>query len=146
MMPTLYIIRGLPGSGKSTLARKLVTPADHFEADMYHINEGGAYAFDASKVKDAHQWCRDSVETATGRRRDVAVSNTFTRRWEYQPYIDIAESAGYDWQVIDCHGRWGTIHDVPEPVLIAMADRWEPHADNVAAHGKERIVDPSVCK
>lgn len=126
MKHVLYIIRGLPGSGKSTLARKLC-PDAHFEADMYHM-VNGVYKFDARGIKHAHEWCRSSVrhELEKGE-RDIAVSNTFTQRWEYQPYIELADEAGYDVQVIECHGNWKNIHNVPESVLSAMRNRWEPH-------------------
>jgi len=128
MKHVLYIIRGLPGSGKSTLARKLC-PDTHFEADMYHM-VNGVYKFDASRIKHAHEWCKAHVAAVlSGNNQSVAVSNTFTQRWEYQPYIELADEAGYDVQVIECHGNWKNIHNVPESVLSAMRKRWEPHQD-----------------
>ena len=125
-MATLYIIRGLPGSGKSTLARKLVSESMHFEADMFHIVDG-EYRFDAANLKASHQWCEQCVASALLSNADVAVSNTFTRRWEYQPYIDMANESGHDVLVVDCHGAWDNVHNVPEDVLASMAARWEPH-------------------
>ena len=125
-MATLYIIRGIPGSGKSTLARRLVHESRHREADMFFMR-GGLYYFDQSKQKDAHAWCQGEVEKMLAEKSDCAVSNTFTRRWEYQPYLEMAAEAGFDVQVIDCHGNWQNCHGVPESVLIAMRNRWEPH-------------------
>ncbi len=130
-MKTLYIIRGLPGSGKSTLARKLVDPHRHFEADAFHVNADGVYFFDPLRVKDAHAWCQQSVWISMEEYPDdIAVSNTFTQRWEYQTYLDMAASRGFEVQVIDCHGPWVSEHNVPEPVMEAMRRRWEPHVIN----------------
>jgi hypothetical protein len=58
---------------------------------------------------------------------DCAVSNTFTRRWEYQPYLDMAADAEFCAQVIECHGPWNNVHDVPGAVLAEMRHLWEPH-------------------
>lgn len=125
-MATLYIIRGLPGSGKSTLARRLVHRSRHFEADMFHMI-CGEYHFDPTKVRAAHEWCQQCVAHAMKEDADIVVSNTFTRRWEYEPYIKMAHESDFDVQVIECHGPWENTHGVPDGVISAMHDRWEPH-------------------
>ena len=128
-MLNLTLIRGLPGSGKSTLAKALwQTNADmlHFEADMFHIDENGNYRFDASRLKEAHQWCKDCVEEALSEGDSVVVSNTFTQMWEMQPYIELAQQFKASLQVIECHGDFGNIHDVPEEVVQKMRERWQP--------------------
>ena len=61
MEKVLYIVRGIPGSGKSTFAKTL--GGQHYEADMYFIDEEGNYKFDGTKIKDAHKWCQSFVET-----------------------------------------------------------------------------------
>ena len=58
----VVIIRGLPGSGKSTLAKSMVDYL-HFEADMY-LEINGEYVYDASKIKQAHDWCVASAKNA----------------------------------------------------------------------------------
>lgn len=126
MQPTLYIIRGLPGSGKSTLALRLVHYSRHREADQFFLDSKGDYAFDPEKQKQAHAWCQEQIESLMSDGGDCAVSNTFTRRWEYQHYIDLAEFHGYSVQVIDVHGPWRNTHGVPEELLKIMRDRWEP--------------------
>ena len=63
-MKDLILLRGVPGSGKSTLAKILVGDKEycHKEADMYFIDNDGAYKFNPSEIKDAHNWCREEVE------------------------------------------------------------------------------------
>ena len=44
----IHLVRGIPGSGKSTFAKTLNIP-DHFEADMYFIDEN-AILYSLNKV------------------------------------------------------------------------------------------------
>ena len=123
-MKTLYIIRGLPGSGKSTLARQLAGQNFH-EADQY-FHTGGEYRFDASKLKEAHRWCQDCIKDDMQFGVEVlAVSNTFTQRWEYAPYLALAEEHGYRVFILTCNNKWANIHGVPDEAIKRMADRWE---------------------
>lgn len=132
-MAVLYIIRGIPGSGKSTLAKSLVKSGlakAHYEADMFFINENGEYSFDPKKIKDAHEWCQNSVKDSLISGLNVVVSNTFTKRWEYQPYIYIAIRYQCEFMVIDCYGQFKNIHGVPDEHLLNMKKRWEPFIFN----------------
>lgn len=127
----LTIVRGLPGSGKSTLASRLASKVTNrvayvFEADQY-FERDGSYKFDASKLKEAHQWCQAITEHNLKNGGAVFVANTFTQRWEYQPYLDMAKELGVKVQVIDVHGDFGSIHGVPEETMTRMRNRWEPH-------------------
>jgi predicted kinase len=98
MTKELFLLRGLPGSGKTTLANQL--GGSLVEADRYFM-EYGDYKFDASKLKEAHAWCREQVQNwmeTNGRGFDVpriVVSNTFTQEWEMKPYYDLAKEHGY---------------------------------------------------
>lgn len=125
-MVQLYLIRGLPGSGKSTLARLLCNSfedAVHFEADKYFIGPDGVYRFDPSRLKDAHEWCLESTIMHLRAGYVVIVSNTFTRIWEMQPYLDL----GYKTQVITCEGNFGNVHGVPGAAIERMRARWEAY-------------------
>lgn len=122
----LYVVRGLPGSGKSTLARRLTR--HQFEADQYFVQPDGSYDFERSELGKAHAWCRDQVEKAMADKvEEVAVSNTFTQKWEYQPYLNLAAKHGYQTQIIACAGdpAWANTHDVPQSAIERMRERWE---------------------
>ena len=128
MEKILFIIRGVSGSGKSTFAKKIV--GHDFlvcEADKYFIDkETGEYKFDFSKIKDAHKFCQDTVETYMKDSlvndqfyREIAVANTFTQEWEMEPYFKLAKEYGYTVFSIVVENRHGGVnkHGVPEELI-----------------------------
>ena len=125
-MKTLALLRGISGSGKSTLAKSLSNPnTGHIEADMYFVdNETGEYRFDPTKLKNAHNWCQDVVETWMGEfgYDSIIVSNTFTQEWEMKPYYELAEQYGYTVFSLIVENRHGGVneHGVPEEKLEQM--------------------------
>jgi predicted kinase len=127
----LIIIRGVSGSGKSTLARMLggIAEVNWFEADMFMETSSQAkraWGFAVEKLQDAHRWCRNGVYLAMCRNEPlVIVSNTFTRHWEYQDYVNYAGELGYSVQTIICQGRFKNIHGVPDHIVKAMEERFE---------------------
>ena len=136
MEKVLYIVRGLPGSGKSTFAKMLV--GEDFlvcEADKYFIDkETGEYNFDSTKIKEAHKFCQDTVESYMKDSlvndqfyREIAVSNTFTQEWEMRPYFELAKNYGYKVFSVIVENRHGGTnqHGVPEEVLTKMCERFE---------------------
>ena len=130
MEKTLYIVRGIPGSGKSTFAKTL--GGTHFETDEFFMVDG-EYKFDPTKLKEAHRWCQDSVNTAmilnhtAGLNNVIVVSNTFTQEWEMESYFQMADTYGYKVFSVIVENRHGGIntHGVPEDKLQAMRDRFE---------------------
>lgn len=136
MEKNLYIVRGLPGSGKSTMALSLV---DHdflvCEADKYFIDkETGEYKFDATKLRNAHDFCRNTVEKYMKDNQvndqfytRIAVSNTFTQEWEMEPYFELAKKYGYRVFSIVVENRHGgkDIHNVPQVALDTMENRFQ---------------------
>jgi predicted kinase len=133
--PTMFLIRGIPGSGKSTFANHIWNEYAICEADKYFIDkETGEYKFDASKLKDAHEWCRSEVETRMKEHHlnpqyypEIAVSNTFTQEWEMQNYLDLADKYGYQVVSLIVENRHGgsNVHNVPEETLDRMRQRFE---------------------
>jgi hypothetical protein len=134
-MKQLILLRGLPGSGKSTAAKLLGAGGAgyaHFESDMFFM-EDGKYKFDATKLRDAHQWCQGQVEHAmllnhtSGYNSTIIVSNTFTQEWEMQAYFDLAERWDYRVTTLIVENRHGgvNVHGVPQETLTKMQERFE---------------------
>ena len=123
-MKTLILVRGLPGAGKSTFAKTL--GGIHIEADHYFMKDG-EYKFDASKLKQAHEYCRISAEGWMMEGYNIVVSNTFTTSKEMQPYYELAEKYGYQVCSLIVENRHGStsIHSVPDDTLDKMEKRFE---------------------
>jgi predicted kinase len=128
--PFMLIVRGMPGSGKSTFAQFIsfmtCEPLIHAEADKYFdvFFEG---KFIPARIADAHAWCKDQVKQAIEDGKNVIVSNTFTREWEYSDYLTMAENADYNVFVITMNNTYDnkSVHNVPEDTLKKMRDRFE---------------------
>lgn len=133
MEKNLILLRGLPGSGKSTFAHLITNEFSVCEADKFFTDKEGNYNFDATKLRQAHQWCREEVEI---RMKDnqineqfypkIVVSNTFTQDWEMDEYYKLAEKYGYKVFSIIVENRHGGVneHGVPDEKLKQMKDRF----------------------
>ena len=136
-MSNLYLIRGLPGSGKSTFAQELATSLDacHHEADHFFQYRRGPsetivwteeYAFDATKLHEAHCACKGWTGDCMEEGCDIVVSNTFTTEKELKPYLEMAAKFGYRVTTLIVENRHGnsSIHGVPEETMTKMRDRF----------------------
>ena len=129
-MKILLLLRGLPGSGKSTFAKFLEesNPAYvRLETDMFwNILGPEEYAFDASRLGEAHSWCQSKVDYAMSHGLPVIVSNTFTTERELKPYYEMANKYGYTVYSLVVENRHGgkNIHNVPEATLDKMENRF----------------------
>ena len=135
-MKTLLLIRGLPGSGKTTLARKLearITGSFEVCADDFFM-EGGKYKFDPARLEEVHRKCQKEVRVAMADHDSfIIVHNTFSMRWEMQPYFNLAEKHDYRVQVVDLFNAGlsvaelaeRNVHDVPHIAIKRMWARWD---------------------
>jgi len=133
MEKNLYIVRGLPGSGKSTFAKSIAKSYQIFEADQYFM-KGGKYKFDPTKLKDAHNSCKQRVANRMKESlinsiffRNIVVSNTFTQDWEMKFYRSVGKKYGYKVHTIIVENRHNStnVHGVPEDKVEIMKDRFE---------------------
>lgn len=124
-MKQIILFRGLPGSGKSSLAESLCQEV--WSADMY-FERHGEYMFDATQLKDAHQWCQAHVEKSMHDGcKLIGVANTFTQEWEMDAYFNLAKKYGYRISTIIVENRHGgeNVHGVPTDKIEQMEDRFQ---------------------
>ena len=130
-MQRLFIVRGLPGSGKTTLGRELAL-GFCFAADDYFM-VGTEYQFDANQLGAAHADCLARTRAALVAGTTVAVANTFTQRWEMEPYLLLAKELGVSYAVVDLYNGGmtdkslaeRTEHAVPLEAIRRMRERYE---------------------
>ena len=123
----LILVRGISGSGKTTYAeqmKKEYPSMSHYEADMYFY-KNGEYQFDPAKLKQAHNWCKSQTEIDLMFGKSVIVSNTFTQKWEIEPYIQLGKKYGADITIKKATGNYQNVHGVPAEALEKMRQRWE---------------------
>ena len=125
-MGKLIILRGPSGSGKSSIANHLRVDrfgdisTSWFEADHF-FGMGEDYNFDASKLGQAHGWCKAQVRARMdGECDQIIVSNTSMTNWEMKPYLELAEEYGYELEILRTPGPWEAdilfqrnVHGVP---------------------------------
>ena len=134
MSGVLFLVRGLPGSGKTSFASAIWNDYAVCEADKFFYDKEGNYNFDPSKLKEAHNWCKNEVEIRMQDHQnnqqyypEIAVSNTFTQEWEMEDYFKLAEKYGYKVVSLIIENRHGgqNVHGVPEDKLQIMKDRFQ---------------------
>jgi len=131
----LIFLRGVPGSGKTTVADMMTGPhGEVFETDEFFYDENDTYNFDASKLGEAHEWCRNQVEDAmtgegpmNGGTSPVIVSNTSSQMWEMIDYFRMAAENGYRVHTIITENRHNSdsVHGVPDSACNKMRNRFE---------------------
>lgn len=126
-MPKVIILRGVSGSGKSSLATLLVQLGNTciVSADKYFITRDRGYVFDASKLKEAHEYCFDMFRMELLSGNDVIVDNTNTTEKEITKYLDFATERGYQVISLVVENRHGndSVHNVPQEKRKQQAQR-----------------------
>lgn len=128
----LVLLRGLPGSGKTWAAvhRYVSKGYVHCEADHFferpQLDGTIKYEYDPRMVPTAHAQCQQLVREALRGGNSVVVANTFIRKWEIQPYLNIARQYSVAVRIIIMRGRFQSVHDVPETKIAQMRRDFEP--------------------
>ena len=100
----LVIVRGLPGRGKSTLAKHIEKEMKEAgyrviraEADDYFTDENGNYNYNASFIRNAHDYCNKKLASAMerGHCQVVIQSNTNVQPWESETLRGYASRYNY---------------------------------------------------
>ena len=136
-MKQLILIRGLSGSGKTTLAETICGDSeDRFmvSADDFFVDDSGVYNFNHEALKEAHSWCqKECLEAMEDGYQIIVVHNTFTRKWECDPYMEMANKNDYSVQVLNLYDGGLSDrqlaerceHDVPSHVIQKQRKRWD---------------------
>lgn len=126
-MKELILFRGMPGAGKSTLAELTCDVA--YSADDYFTNTEGAYRYDKSQIKAAHENCLSrTAEAMKGGVGRIGVANTFTEAWEMEPYFKLADKYEYRIHavIVETRGHYRqNIHGTPRDVIDRMNNRFQ---------------------
>ena len=144
-MKTMILIRGLSGSGKTMLADLLQGNLDgraDITVDEFFTTTSG-YNFQVEKLKDAHEWCKEETEKLLQDEWEaVIVHNTFTRKWEVDPYIEMGTKHGYRIQVINLYDAGlndkelseRCAHNVSPSTISRQRKRWEKDVFRERSH------------
>jgi hypothetical protein len=137
-MAHLVLIRGLPGSGKTYFATRILAAHRAISADDYFEGTEG-WAFNHDELPKAPATCQEITKNELWAYKSsfgylVVVHNTFSQRWELQPYLEMVRMIpGTDLAVIDLFdGGYSdeelftrNIHHVPLATIQAMRAQWE---------------------
>lgn len=135
MSAELVLVRGMPGSGKSSFG-EMICRYDQFvsviSADDFFMKDG-RYQFNPAKLSEAHADCLARAKQGLVHGWLMVVANTFSCRWEMQPYLDLAKEIGCALRVVDLFDAGLTdqdlfernVHDVPYQTIVQMRKRWE---------------------
>lgn len=123
---TLICIQGIPGAGKTTFGKLLANALkiNQFEADQFWMEPNGkgelVYNFNAKRLHDAHQWCKNHVEIDLIEGKSVLVSNTSASDWTVRIYEDLAITHNANFYLIRLNTSYGTVHNTPGHIVESM--------------------------
>jgi predicted kinase len=127
----ILLLRGLPGSGKTELANLLSENGKYpiLSIDDYFIQkETGEYKFDYKSNHLAYKNCEERTQYfAEMGALKIIIHNTFTMKWEMEPYFKIASKYQYAVFVVTVENYHGNKnkHDVNDIQLIKMSLKYK---------------------
>lgn len=145
-MSLKIVLRGESGSGKSTLAKLLKEvfenkdlTVDWIEADHFFYDENGNYNFDPTKLSMAHQVAKEKLLKSEA--EIIILSNTFTRHWEIESYIDRDEMMNGNVVYCKLLKAEGTESKAPEEIVQIQRDRYEPIANEIKVDALTDVIE-----
>jgi hypothetical protein len=106
----------------------MLAPDANFAADDYFTDEDGVYHFDRDLTPYAHADCKQRmIEAMRNDIAHIAIHNTFVESWEAEEYFRLAAYHGYEVHVIESQGEFGSVHDVPQEIIMDMMKRWHKY-------------------
>lgn len=136
MEKTVIILRGLPGSGKTSFLHHM-GPHVHISMDLFWTKDGGEYAFDYTRLKEAIEWVQAQYIKAldTDSNIPIVVDNVSYLRIHYEVFLKEARARNIPVHVIhverpiaECIAA--NTHKVPAEKIVQMARDWEPVNQN----------------
>ena len=158
-MKRLILIRGLSGSGKTEHAELIV--GDHEDraevtVDRFFEDDDGKYTFDFTRIKEAYEWCKNETKLLLEDEYEVVVvHNSFTRKWEAEPYFNLAKEHGYEVQVISLYDGGlndknlsdRSVHGLSPHQISEQRKRWDlnihPHRGNRPRSNQMNYPNPN---
>jgi len=127
----LILLRGVSGAGKSTVAELFIDAQIISTDDFFMVD--GEYQFDANSLIENHLKCTAKAEQSMhcavvdNAKHTLIIHNTFTKDWEMQPYLVLADKYKYMVHTLIVENRHGSesIHDVPKTAVDAQRERFE---------------------
>lgn len=127
-MKTVLILQGLPGAGKTHFTqgmKAVICSAD----DFFYTLGGGKYAFNVTRLGEAHGSCfRKFIKACQDGEEAIVVDNTNTTANEIAPYVLAGEAYGYNVSILRilCDPEVAASrnqHGVPLETIRKMAQR-----------------------
>lgn len=138
IMNKFIIIRGIPGSGKSTLAKQIAAAnnTDYSETDQFLYNEKGEYEWTQERHSHAIDLHHELVSEKF-RNKDpmIIVTGVYTRWRAIRDYVEMAQECGYEVQIIQVNGDYGSIHNLDAEKMEEFRKRFIPNSQFPHEHG-----------